>query len=196
MLFAFCAASACGADSAARILDKTVAKLKATGASECNFQLQSASGAASGTIAVSGKKFKLSTPQFITWFDGYNMWTANSGTKEITLVNPTPRELREANPLEYMNGYKSSYNVYFSKRKDSNCHLILLNPKSKNSDVTAVEIAVNKKTFLPERMIIRDKNDNRTTINIYGMKLGVNKNADVFVCPVKSMKNYDLVDLR
>lgn len=124
------------------------------------------------------------------------MWTANPASKEITLVEPTQQEVRESNPFSYLDGYKATYNIYFSRRKDSARHLVLLNPKAKNSDIKAVEIAVNKKTYLPERFIIRDRNDRVTTIEITSLKLTGKSPDATFVCPVKQMGDYEVVDLR
>lgn len=195
-LLAFTMLPAYAAESAASILDRAVAKIKNAGGVECSFKLQGSSAASCGTLSMAGNKFRLSTSKFNTWFDGKNMWTANDDTREITLVNPTSQEIRESNPLEYLKDYKSQYNVYFSKRKDNARHLILLNPKTKGGNIIAVEIAVNKKTLLPERLIIRDRNDVRTTVNISGMTLGSKRNSSWFVCPVKSMGGYELIDLR
>lgn len=191
-----CAVSAFGAESAAQVLDKAVARTGVNSTVDCKFQVKSDTGSVSGALKMTGRKFKLETPHATSWFDGKNMWTANPSTKEITIVNPTSQEVRESNPMEYIHGYKADYRVYFSKRKDPARYLILLNPKAKKSEIKAIEIALNKSSLLPERIIIRDKNDKRTTVTISSMSIKSQVKDANYVCPVDKMSDFEVVDLR
>lgn len=195
-LFALCSVNVLAAESATEVLDQAVAKIKKASSVNCRFSVKADNQSVAGSLNMAGNKFKLETPHATTWFDGAKMWTANPKTKEITLVNPTDRELKESNPLQYLQGYKKDYKVFFSKRKDTRRYLVLLNPKSKNSDIKAVEIALNKITLLPERLIIRDKNDKRTTVIISAMTVESKVDPKDYVCPVQSMTDYEVVDLR
>ncbi len=187
---AFCA------ETAGQVLNKAVTKLKNSASIECAFSVSGNRQRVSGSLLNSGSKFKLQTQVGTTWFDGHNMWTANNSSKEITLVVPTQQELRESNPFSYFDSYKSAYNVYFSRRKDNKRHLVLLNPKNKGSEIKAVEIAINKNSYLPERFIIRDRNDRVTTIEVTSLKLKAKQPASTFTCPVDRMKDYEVIDLR
>lgn len=178
------------------ILDKTVAKLNNATSVNCKFRIVSSGNKINGVFKSTGKKFHLDTPVAKTWYDGKNMWTSNPRSKEITLVNPSAQEVNEVNPFAYMNSYKSKYNVGYSRRTDDARHLIVLNPKGKNDDIKAVEIAVNKKTLLPERFIIRDRNDHITTVYIEALVTDTNNGGNTFVCPVSSYGDYEIVDLR
>lgn len=177
------------------VLGKAVAKINKSNSVDCRFTISGSNGSLNGSLSASGRKFRMTTPMGTTWFDGSNMWTSNAKTKEITLVCPTDGEVRESNPFSYLESYKSQYRLFFSKRKDATRHLVLLNPKSARSDIKAVEVAVNKKTFMPERFIIRDRNNNVTTINIQSLSL-TSAPQVTFVCPVDKMKDYELIDLR
>lgn len=196
VFFTICTFNVFAAESATQILDHAVAKIKKASSVDCRFSIKSDNQSVAGSLNMADNKFKLESPYATTWFDGLKMWTANPKTKEITLVNPTDRELKESNPLQYLQGYKHDYNVFFSKRKDTRRYLVLLNPKTKNSDIKAVEIALNKITLLPERLIIRDKNDKRTTVIISAMKVESKVDPNKYVCPVQSMTDYEVIDLR
>jgi outer membrane lipoprotein-sorting protein len=185
----------CLAQTPVEVLDKAVNKINAAGNIDCKFTLIGDNGSVNGSLAAQGRKFRMTTPLGSSWYDGVNLWSSNPKTKEITLVNPSENEVREANPFSYLTSYKSEFRLFFSKRKDSSRYLVLLNPKARNSDIKAVEVAVNKKTFLPERFIIRDRNDNVTTVNVQSLSLKKNANES-FKCPVGSMADYELVDLR
>ena len=184
------------AGSAAEVLHKTASKIRNAGKVSCMFTLEGSKGSLKGTLNSEGSKFKLATPGSTTWFDGTRMWTSNPGTKEITLVTPTAEEIRESNPFSYLDSYEKDFNVFFSKRKDSGHYLVLLNPKRENTGLKAVEVAVNKKTFLPDRFIVRDSRDNVTTINVNSLSLKSNPGPGGYVCPVESMKDYEIIDLR
>lgn len=184
-------------DNPSQILEKAVAKVSSAKGLKSSFNISGkAMSNMSGTFEGTGRKFKLTLPGSITWYDGKQMWTSNQSSKQITLVSPTAQEINEVNPFAYLNSYKGKYNVYFSKRKDANRYLVVLNPKNSNDAVKAVEIAINKKTMLPERFIIRDRNDNRSTISISSLSLNNAYNEAFFSCPLEKMKDYELVDLR
>lgn len=183
--------------SAVTILDKVVTKLKNSKSVQCSFSVEgNGSSAINGSLIASGNNFRLESPAGTTWHDGKSMWTSNNSTKEITIVEPSAAEIRETNPFAYLDQYKREFVLFFSRRKDPSHHLVLLNPRFKNSDIKAIEIAVNKKTMLPDRFIIRDRNDKVSTITINSLNLGSNVKANEFVCPVSSMKGYEIIDMR
>lgn len=188
--------SASAADSPETVLSKSIGILKKAKAIECNFRLSGNGTNVSGSLLTSGSKFKLASSAGTTWFDGSNMWTSNDSSREITLVTPTAEEVSESNPFAYLNSYTSKFKAFFSKRQDVNRYLVLLNPKKNNTEIKAIEVAINKKTYLPERFIIRDSNDRVTTIEIKSVNLKASAKSGDFVCPVSSMNGYELVDLR
>ena len=184
------------AETAQSVLAKVSDNLLKSSRVECNFTVKSDESQIKGTFMASGQMFKLSTPVGTTWFDGKNMWTSNKQSKQITLFEPTSEEVAEVNPFAYIGSYKGKYKIFFSKRKENNKYLILLNPINSKENIKAVEVMVDKKTLLPERFIIRDKNDRLTTIHVNSLVLGKKFNKTDFVCPQTSMKDYELVDLR
>lgn len=183
--------------SASSILDQVASKLKNSKSVQCSFSVEgNGSRTINGRILASGNMFRLESPAGTTWHDGQTMWTSNNSTKEITIVKPSASEIRETNPFAYLDQYKNEFVLFFSRRKDPSHHLVLLNPRSVKSNVKAVEIAVNKKTMLPDRFIIRDRNDNISTVKINSLKLGSNVKASDFACPASRMTEYEIVDMR
>lgn len=196
LLIAFCNVFHAGAQTSSEVLDKAVSVLTKSSGLSCSFKIDSREGDIKGNFKSAGNKFKLETQMGTTWFDGIDMWTLNPRSKQITLVKPTKSEINEINPFSYMNSYKNAYRSGFSKRKDNNRFLVVLNPKNTKDNIKAVEIAINKKTFLPERFIIRDKNDQVTTLYINSLNINSSFPASSFVCPVQDYKEFELVDLR
>ena len=188
--------SALAALTPAQVLQKTASLINSAKGVDCRFSASGAQGSINGNVKASGSRFAVLTPQASTWFDGRTMWTANSSSRETTVTVPTAEEIAETNPLAYINGYQNLYNLYFSRRKEAGRYLVLLNPKKKNSGIKAVEIAVNAKTFKPERIIIRQSNDQRVTVNIRSLNLSASIPEASLTYPAASYKDYELVDLR
>lgn len=183
-------------ETAQSVFEKAVGKISGTSGLNTSFKINSPEGNISGSLKISGKKFRLDTSYGSTWYDGKNMWTSNKSSHQITLVNPTVSEITEVNPFAYIDSSKGKYKIAFSRRTESGRYLLLLNPKNSKENYKAVEIAVNKKTYLPERFIIRDKNDKITTVNINSLTLNGKYKDKEFICPVESMSDYEFVDLR
>lgn len=184
------------AESASQILDKAVSNINKKSNLSCSFTISGDGTALSGKLVLAKNKFKITTPAASTWYDGTTMWTANNSSKEITVVNPTVQEVNETNPFSYLYSYKTDYKVYFSKRKNNSSYLVLLNPKKRNSEIKAIEIALNKKTLTPEHFIIRDRNDKIISVTISSLTFNNSIKPSIFTCPVKSMTGFEVVDLR
>lgn len=195
-ILSFICCIVCNAYGPDQILSDAVQKIKGNPATSCKFTASGSEGSIRGDLLSDGARFNLQTQAGSTWYDGKNMWTSNPRTKEITLVTPSNQELAQVNPLAYLDGYKNIYNVYFSKRKDASDHLIVLNPKSKNGEIKAIEIGVSKKTLLPTHIYIRDRQDKLTRIEINTIKTGIKTDVSKYTCPVESMSGFEVIDLR
>lgn len=103
----------CLAQTPVEVLDKAVNKINAAGSIDCKFTLTGDNGSVNGSLAAQGRKFRMTTPLGSSWYDGVNLWSSNPKTKEITLVNPSENEVREANPFSYLTSYKSEFRLFF-----------------------------------------------------------------------------------
>lgn len=201
IIILICIAIACmftidAAESASIVLNKAVTKLTKAKNVNCSFGISGTNGKISGKFRSSGGKFKLETSAGTTWYDGKNMWTSNPRSKEITLVNPTSQEVNEVNPFAYLSSYKGKYLTGFSKNKEKDAYVILLNPRSSKENFKAVEVTISKKNYMPIKFRVRDRNDQITTIHINSVSLTESNPSGTFTCPVTTMADYELVDLR
>ncbi len=180
----------------AEVLQKTVAKLDAAPGISARFIAKGDQGSLSGLVVMDGTRSYMEFPQQgRQWFDGKTMWTLNPNTREVTVSNPEPSELRDANPFLYLKGYNKEYRLFFSKRKEAGRYLVLLNPRGK-SNVKAIEVAVNTTTFLPERFTVRMQDDQVSTVSISQLNLNKKCTAADFTFPAAKYKEYEIVDLR
>ncbi len=180
------------------VMRSVASRLTGTSGISGAFKINYPANTINGTFKISGRKSNIRIAEMgEQWYDGKTMWNANKASREVTLFNPTSEELAEANPLAYLDNYSSRYNIFFSKRKDAARYLILLNPKKRSSgDVKAIEVAVNKTTMLPERLVIRMNNDSRSTVTFTNIALGRKFADSEFVFPAARYSDYETVDLR
>lgn len=190
------AANGATPNHATRILQQSVSNLKAMGGVKCSFTIEAGSKSANGVYVSQGRKFTLQTPGLKTWFDGRQMWTLNESSSEVTLVIPDNREIRETNPFSYLDSYQSGFNVLMSQKTKPGVHLVLLNPKpGTKGGVKAIEIGINKRTLLPEHLILRDSNDRITTVKVDAIKKEVAAESS-FRFDEKKNPGTTVVDLR
>ncbi len=179
------------------VMQQTVAKIKGAKGITGNFRAGGAQGSASGSFKFDGTRTYIESCQFgKQWFDGKTLWTLNPNTKEVTVSTPEPADVADANPLIYLNGYNSTYRLYFSKRKEAGKYLVLLNPRNKNAGIKAIEVAINTKTLLPERFIVRTNDDQRSTVYVTNLNLNGTLPQGTFTFPAAKYKDYEIVDIR
>lgn len=179
------------------VMKNVVANIKSSGAVSVGFTANAGSEQVSGTLKAAGNKFSIVTPASSVWFDGKNMWTANHSSKETTVTIPDASEIGATNPLAYLNNYASGYRLFFSKRKaPEGKWLVLLNPKKAGSGIKAVEVTVDKKSYSPERIIVRNDDDSVFRINISKIVHNAKSSAADFTYPADKLASYEVVDLR
>lgn len=190
-------AFACIAESPAEVIGKATAKINASRGMAGHFRASGSGGDISGTFRFDGRRSFMEVPSVsTTWYDGKTLWTLNARNKEVTVSIPEPQELREINPLLYIRNVNNDYRLFFSKRKEKGRYLVLLNPRNTKTGIKAVEVAVNASTYAIERLIIRDSDDNVSTLNLSNVSYTRRFLDSDFTYPAEKYKGYELIDLR
>jgi outer membrane lipoprotein-sorting protein len=79
------------------------------------------------------------------WFDGKTQWSYNQANNEVSVTEPTEKELSETNPLAILSGFKSKCTIKFSgKTKSAQNNCIEMTPKVANKTIAKIEVQVNK----------------------------------------------------
>ena len=100
------------AQNASEILDKAAQVYEQSQGIKANFSLhtsipqQGVSESFEGTIQMRGDKFKLETPDMITWYDGSTQWAYVLRTEEVNVSTPGGDELQVTNPAVLLRSYK------------------------------------------------------------------------------------------
>lgn len=178
---------------ARKVLDKTAAVIGRKGGASASFKISSAKiGSTSGTIAIKGNKFHARTPQAIVWFNGKTQWSYMKSTDEVNISTPTEAQQMAMNPYKFINMYKSGYSL--SMKASGNNYNVRMVAQNKARSVQEMIITVNKKTFSPSQVKMRE-GATWTTISITGFK-AKNQSDATFVFNSKDFPSAEVIDLR
>ena len=125
------------AQNASEILDKAAQVYEQSQGIKANFSLhtsipqQGVSESFEGTIQMRGDKFKLETPDMITWYDGSTQWAYVLRTEEVNVSTPGGDELQVTNPAVLLRSYKKGFKVAYrgtsTTRQAKSAYDIVLN---------------------------------------------------------------------
>lgn len=193
------------AQNAKSILDKAVAAYERANGLRVDFSVrtrqgdQPASGWSEGTIQMRGDKFLLETADTKTWFDGTTQWTYVERNEEVNITTPTGEELRFTNPALLLGihkkGFKPAYKGESTASNGKLAYDIELTPE-KRSDITRVELQVEKATGLPLRVEVTARNGVTSTIRVDNIRTGLNQPDATFVFNEEAYPEAEMVDLR
>lgn len=188
------------AQSAREVLDKTAAVLTQSGGIKAKFKVTqfngtSENGTTTGTMWMQGRKFKMDTPEMITWFDGKTEWTMLKGSKEVNVSEPTESEQQAINPYSFINIYKKGYALSLkqSTLRGKPTYVVSMRAKRKRA-ISNVLIDVDSNTFAPLCIrALRDGDWTRLSI----LSFSAEKTSEsTFTFPAQDYPDVEVIDLR
>lgn len=191
------------AQTARSVLDQTASRLSSRGGLQANFSMTAyvgnrESGAATGTIYIQGNSFKVESQQMKTWFDGKTQWSLMAGSDEVYVSNPTAAELQSVNPYYFLNLYKSGYNYQLvsTTYNGKACHEVRLGAQKADQDIREMRIVIDKATYTPYSVRLKQKNGNWTRIRVSNLSTGKSWAQSFFQFNRKDFPKVDVIDLR
>ncbi len=182
------------AQTATQILNKTASVVGRKGGASANFKISSSKfGSTSGSIAIKGNKFTAHTPQAIVWFDGKTQWSYMKKTQEVNITNPDQAKQMSMNPYTFINIYKTGYRATITSKSGSN-YTIRLYAYNQKRTVQEMYITINKKTYIPSQVKMRQGNS-WSTINVSNFK-AKNQPNSIFTFNAKDCPQAEVIDLR
>lgn len=176
-----------------KILDKTASAINQKNGMKASFSVAGGTyNGMSGTIAVKGKKFQITTPQMIVWFNGSVMWTYVKSNEEVNVTHPNEAQLNRINPYTFVTMYRSSYKL--SHEKKGNNYIAHLQAQAKNSRISEAYITINATSYLPSVVKICEKGV-WSTIQLSKVQ-GAKLSDSVFQFNAKEHPNAEIIDLR
>jgi len=171
-----------------------------TNAIKTNFRLitndKSNSQSASGTFTLKGSRFVLEMEALKAWFDGKTQWSYVAQSNEVSITEPTEKELAETNPMAILSGFKSKCSIKFSTLKSATDYCIDMTPKLKDKNISKIEVQVNKSTGNLTSIKLDNKNGSSTTLKLTNFQKGVKVSDNTFVFNQSRYKGVVVNDLR
>ncbi|MDR1880365.1 MAG: hypothetical protein LBQ78_05480 [Tannerellaceae bacterium] len=191
------------AQNANDIVEKAATAYQRSNGIEASFVIRTQSPtlaeSAEGTIYMKGEKFVLVTPGIRIWYDGTTQWTYMEQAGEVNISAPTGEELQYTNPMLLFSSSKKGFTaVYKGEGTATNgkaAYTVELTPKKKGEIVKA-ELQLEKHSGMPAHIVVRTKNGIRHTIQITGIKSGVNQPDGFFSFNPADYPDAEIIDLR
>lgn len=187
---------ALSAQTPRQMLDRAIDALRNAGTVSANYQLKSSQGGNSGTIVMSGEKYRLVSGDMKSWYDGQTLWTWSKATEEVNVTTPTAEDLQMANPMAAAKDFKKNFNLWKASGQIAGHYAIMLRPKSK-SNIEQVYLYLTNGTNLLHIAHVKMADGTTFTLTLTGYKTKLSLPASTFTFD-KSMvpTGTQVVDLR
>lgn len=150
----------------------------------------------SGTFTLKSSKFVLDMTEMKAWFDGKTQWAYIPQNNEVSITEPTEKELSETNPMAILSGYKAKSIIRFNKTKSAQNYCIEMIPKVKSSDISKIEVQVNKSTQNLVLIKLTNKNGSTSLLALSNFQKGIKVPDSFFVFNPTKYKGLVENDLR
>ena len=149
-----------------------------------------------GTFTMKGNKFRFDLNEVEVFYNGKTQWSYMETVNEVTITEPTEKELAEIHPLIILTEYRKHYTILFSKKETSPTEYII----DMVSNIPANE-------FEEMEIVFRKTDKKITSIQVWGagfkmivefnkFESGVNVNDSFFVFDKSKYKDVFENDLR
>lgn len=152
-----------------------------------------------GEATVKGTKFRLKMAGQEIFNDGKLMATYIKETNEVNLQDFDPTATGDLDPTKIYSAYKKGFKYVFLKEKkegSKSLEVVELTPTGKNSQVTKVQIEVNKADKSINSWKIFQKNGQEITYKVDQFEPDVNVADSFFAFNSKQYPGVEVVDLR
>ena len=202
ILFTFQGISAQNNAQAEKAITDLLAEAKAS-AIKTNFKLvisdkkDSQPMYSTGTFTLKGNKFLLEMDAMKAWFDGKTQWAFAPQNNEVSITEPTVKELSETNPMAILSGFKSKCTIRFSpKIKSAQNYCIEMIPKAKNKDILKIDVQINKTNGNLFSIKLISRNGSTSLLTLSNFQKGINVPDNIFVFNSAKYKGVIVNDLR
>ena len=188
-------AATASAQSPSSVVDKVLGAMKSSNAISASYVMASPQGNSSGTLVMSGKKFRLLANDVKCWYNGTTMWSYSTATDEVNITTPTAADLQMTNPYSVAQNFKSAY-IVSKGGKGNGTYTLRFTPKKK-SNVKHLLVTVSTSTWLISKAEIVQTNGAKATITISNYNRNASVNAGTFEFDKNQVPaGTEVVDLR
>ncbi|WP_375448258.1 outer membrane lipoprotein carrier protein LolA [uncultured Fibrella sp.] len=181
------------------ILDGMSARYKALSSFQASFSYSTDRETYKGDLSVKGKMFRLKTAGQEVFTDGKVMSTYVKESNEVNVQDYDASATGDFNPTKLYTMYKKGFNyAYVREQKTAGrvLDVIELKPEKKNTQITTVQISVDRADKSIRNWQITDKNGKRTQYTISKFTPNPNLPDSYFVFDKSKYPGVEVVDLR
>lgn len=180
---------------AAQVVRQAAEAMKKAPSLQAAFTASSGASAINGSILLAGNRFRLTTPDLTTWFDGKTQWAYSPAAGEVNISEPTAEELMQINPFAIIAGMQTDYTPRRLK-SPAGSDIIQLTPKA-NSEYRKIIVTFNTATKLPSEIAITTTDNSTTKISLRNISTGKKTPpASAFRFSPEKYPGVEIVDLR
>lgn len=151
----------------------------------------------SGVFTLKGNKFILEMDAMKAWYDGKTQWAYVSQNNEVSITEPTVKELSETNPMAILSGFKSKCLIRFSTRvKSANNYCIEMIPRMKNNEIQKIDVQINKINGNLVSIKLTNRNGSASLLTLSNFQKGIHVSDNIFVFNAARFKGVSVNDLR
>ncbi len=191
------------AQTAQTVLDQTSKKLQQAGGLEAQFEATAfngttEAGTTTGTIYVSGNRFKIVAHGMTTWYDGQTQWALNQNSQEVYVSHPTADELQSLNPYSFINLYKTGYQQTLTATtyNGKNCHLVRLKATKSSQSISDMRLIIDRATLWPQNIRIRNNKGDWYRVRIRSVKTHAAWPTAFFTYNAAEHPDVEVIDIR
>ena len=190
------------ADDAMKVLDITAERIRQAGDIEIEYKASIFSGAtekasATGTRWLRENQLKLDVEGMTTWYDGKTRWCYVPASNEVSIDEPSKKEMAAMNPYTFMGIYKKGFkmNVKETVLRGEAVYEVYLKARYAKMDVREIYIDIRKSDYQPLCIRVRESEDWQR-VSILNFKSNLKFTNEFFSFPVNDYPNVLINDMR
>lgn len=200
----FAKGNAQGNADARKVLDATAAQVTGQGGVKARFKADSFTdgnlqGSVSGTMCLQGEKFRMDTPEMVTWYNGETQWSYVKANEEVNVSVPTPEERQAMNPYAFVHLYKEGYGLALKETvlRGKPCYEVTLADQSGQKALRTIILDIDRRTSVPMCVRMQRREDGQwTRIAIHQFCSGQAFDAADFEFSPADYPQAEVIDLR
>lgn len=182
VIFSLVLCAALLASTASDIVDRSEALYSKAGVFSARFTQTVSTGdffddeKLEGTLIMSyPKQFRIDTPEQVIVSNGDTLWSYSAENRQV-VIEAVAKSKETITPADYLFNFKQNYTLEYDSSDvidKTSVQRLSLRAKSKDHFVRTMKVYINSTTNQIRRVIYRDLNDNKITLDFSDWKLGI-----------------------
>lgn len=188
-------------DSAAALLDKVAATIKADAALQMDYTYiiydddDAVVYKDKGTMKLDGKRYALDMENMKVWCDGKTQWSYMKDIDEVYITAADSEEAENLSPLYIMEMYRENCSIERSDLDDGNV-LVTMTMADVEAEVNKLELFVDVKTFRLTGMFVYMPGQGCIEVRLDNYVPKCKSAKDTYECRVMNFPTAEIVDMR